>query len=92
LAHFWWGAVFLAPIPFMGVLLMVGPALLPEQRNPNTGRLDVLGAALSLAAVLPVIYGVKLAAEGGGLPWAASAVTLGLVFGGLFVLRQTSRA
>jgi DHA2 family multidrug resistance protein-like MFS transporter len=92
LAHFWWGAVFLAPIPVMGVLLIVGPALLPEHRNPNAGRLDVLSAALSLAAVLPVIYGVKLAAEGGGLPWAASAVTLGLAFGALFVRRQMSLA
>src|SRR5215468_9205000 len=73
LANFWWGAVFLAPIPVMALLLMVGPALLPEHKNPNAGRLDVLSAALSLAAVLPVIYGVKLAAEGGDLPWATSA-------------------
>ncbi len=90
LAHFWWGAVFLAPIPVMGLLLMVGPVLLPEHLNPNAGRLDVLSAALSLAAVLPVIYGVKLAAEGGDLLWAASAVTVGLLFGALFVRRQTS--
>jgi MFS transporter, DHA2 family, multidrug resistance protein len=90
LAHFWWGAVFIAPIPVMGLLLIVGPALLPEHRNPNAGRLDVLSAALTLAAVLPVIYGVKLAAEGGDLPWAASAVVVGLLFGALFVRRQTS--
>lgn len=92
LAHFWWGAVFLAPIPFMGLLLLVGPALLPEHKDPNARQLDLLSAALSLAAVLPVIYGVKLAAEGGELPWAASAVTLGLVFGALFVRRQTTLA
>jgi DHA2 family multidrug resistance protein-like MFS transporter len=90
LAHFWWGAVFLAPIPVMGLLLMVGPALLPEHRNPNAGRIDFLSAVLTLAAVLPVIYGVKLAAEGGDRPWAVSAVTLGLVFGALFGRRQTS--
>jgi DHA2 family multidrug resistance protein-like MFS transporter len=53
----------------MGLLLMVGPVLLPEHLNPNAGRLDVLSAALSLAAVLPVIYGVKFAAEGGDLLW-----------------------
>ena len=51
LAHFWWGAVFLAPIPVMLLLLLLGPVLLPEHKNPNAGRLDVLSAVLSLAAV-----------------------------------------
>jgi MFS transporter, DHA2 family, multidrug resistance protein len=92
LAHFWWGAVFLAPIPVMVLLLIVGPVLLPEHKNPNAGRLDVLSAALSLAAVLPVIYGIKLAAEGGDTSRAASAIILGLVFGVLFVRRQRSLA
>jgi DHA2 family multidrug resistance protein-like MFS transporter len=92
LAHFWWGAVFLAPIPVMVLLLFLGPVLLPEHKNPNAGRLDVLSAALSLAAVLPVIYGIKLAAEGGDISRAASAIILGLVFGVLFVRRQRSLA
>jgi MFS transporter, DHA2 family, multidrug resistance protein len=92
LAHFWWGAVFLAPIPVMGLLLIVGPMLLPEHKNPNAGRLDVLSAVLSLACVLPVIYGIKLAAEGGDLQWAAVAITLGLVIGALFVRRQITLA
>ena len=92
LAHFWWGAVFLAPIPVMVLLLIVGPVLLPEHKNPNAGRLDVLSAALSLAAVLPVIYGIKLAAEGGDISRAVSAIILGLVFGVLFVRRQRSLA
>jgi MFS transporter, DHA2 family, multidrug resistance protein len=92
LAHFWWGAVFLAPIPVMLLLLLLGPVLLPEHKNPNAGRLDVLSAVLSLAAVLPVIYGIKLAAEGGSPSRAASAVIVGLVFGALFVKRQASLA
>lgn len=88
LAHFWWGAVFLAPIPVMALLLTVGPLLLPEHKNPNAGRLDVLSAVLSLACVLPVIYGIKLAAEGGDPHWAAVAIVAGLVVGALFVRRQ----
>jgi MFS transporter, DHA2 family, multidrug resistance protein len=88
LAHFWWGAVFLAPIPVMGLLLILGPLLLPEHRDPNAGRLDVLSAALSLVCILPIIYGIKLAAEGGDLRWTAAAIALGLVFGALFVRRQ----
>jgi len=92
LAHFWWGAVFLAPIPITVLLLLVGPVLLPEHKNPKAGRLDILSAALSLAAVLPVIYGIKLAAEGGELRWVALAVSLGLAFGLLFVRRQARLA
>jgi DHA2 family multidrug resistance protein-like MFS transporter len=92
LAHFWWGAVFLAPIPVMVLLLLVGPILLPEHKNPSAGRLDVMSAAMSLAAVLPVIYGIKLAAEGGSLSRAATAIIVGLVFGALFVRRQASLA
>src|SRR5258707_1490931 len=57
LEHFWWGAVFLVPVPVMGLLLLLGPRLLPEFRDPNAGRLDFASAELSLAAVLAIIYG-----------------------------------
>jgi DHA2 family multidrug resistance protein-like MFS transporter len=90
LAHFWWGAVFLAPIPVMGLLLIVGPALLPEHKSPSAGRLDITSAVLSLAAILPVIYGIKLAAASGSLAWTATAIAMGVLFGTAFVRRQRS--
>ncbi|MER9756321.1 MFS transporter [Mesorhizobium sp. M0166] len=90
LSHFWWGAVFLVPLPITALLLIVGPVLLPEHRTPNAGRLDILSAALSLAAVLPIVFGIKLVAEGGSVVWAASAVALGLLFGVVFARRQMS--
>jgi DHA2 family multidrug resistance protein-like MFS transporter len=62
--------------------------LLPEHKNRNAGRLDLLSAILSLASVLPVIFGIKVAAEGGSLLSALLAVLLGIVFGVLFVRRQ----
>ena len=65
LEHFWWGSVFLVNVPVMLLLLAVGPRLLPEYRDPNPGRLDPISAALSLVAVLAVIYGIKRIAEGG---------------------------
>lgn len=55
--HFWWGSVFLLGVPVMAGLLVGGPALLPEFRAPNPGRLDLASVALSTAAILPVIYG-----------------------------------
>ncbi len=88
LAHFWWGAVFLVAVPLMALLLIVGPLLLPEHRDPAGGSIDLVSAGLSMATVLPVIYGIKLAAESGNSRWAISAIGLGLAFGLLFVRRQ----
>src|SRR5262249_17274675 len=68
LEYFWWGAVFLIGVPVMALLLIVGPALLPEYRDPSAARPDWLSAGLSLAAVLAVIYGLKQIAQN-GLSW-----------------------
>src|SRR5687767_6645513 len=59
LEYFWWGSVFLIGVPVMVLLLAVGPVLLPEFRDPEAGRPDLLSAALSLSAVLAVIFGLK---------------------------------
>ena len=45
LERFWWGSVFLPALPVMGLLLVVGPRLLPEYRDPEAGRLDLISAA-----------------------------------------------
>ena len=88
LERFWWGSVFLLAVPVMTVLLVLGPPLLPEYRDPSAGRLDLRSAALSLAAVLLVIWGLKqLAQDGLGLPPALS-ILAGLAVGMVFVRRQ----
>ncbi|HME91516.1 MAG TPA: MFS transporter, partial [Myxococcaceae bacterium] len=62
--------------------------LLPEFRDPQAGRLDVISAALSLAGVLSVIFGLKRMAEH-GLAWPPALFILaGLAVGILFVRRQ----
>jgi MFS transporter, DHA2 family, multidrug resistance protein len=71
LEHFWWGSVFLLGVPVMVVLLVVGPFLLPEYRDPQAGRVDVISAALSMVAVLPAIYGLKQIARD-GLGWSSA--------------------
>ncbi|WP_086783716.1 MFS transporter [Crossiella equi] len=89
LEHFWWGSVFLVNVPVMVLLLLVGPFLLPESRDPSPGRFDLLSAVLSLATVLPTVYGMKkLVAEGGDTPLPAAAIVVGLGFGWVFVRRQ----
>jgi DHA2 family multidrug resistance protein-like MFS transporter len=49
----------------MVLLLVLGPMLLPEYRDPDAGRLDLASALLSLAAALSFVYGLKRAAEAG---------------------------
>ena len=88
LEYFWWGSVFLLALPVMALLLAAGPALLPEYRDPNAGRLDLLSAGLSLASVLLVIFGVKRVAEDGLGAVPALAIVAGLVAGAVFLARQ----
>jgi DHA2 family multidrug resistance protein-like MFS transporter len=88
LEYFWWGSVFLLAVPVMILLLATAPFLLPEYRDPQCGRLDILSAGLSLVAVLSVIWGLKTTAEGGNFGAAAVAVVAGLLVGWLFVRRQ----
>lgn len=88
LSHFWWGSVFLLGVPAMVLLLVLGPVLLPEYRNPSAGRLDLPSVALSLAAILPFIYGLKELARHGWQPLPAAAIVAGVVFALRFARRQ----
>ncbi|MFI6480058.1 MFS transporter [Nonomuraea sp. NPDC050663] len=90
LEHFWWGSAFLLGVPFMVVLLILGPVLLPEYRAPGAGRLDLVSVLLSLAAILPVVYGLKSLARQGWEPLPAAALLAGAVIGVVFVRRQLS--
>ncbi|MGP3949270.1 MFS transporter [Streptomyces sp. 7N604] len=88
LERFWWGSAFLLGVPVMMLLLLLGPVLLPEYRAPEAGRLDLVSVLLSLAAVLPGVYGIKQLAEH-GVDWSAGAAFLvGLALGVVFVRRQ----
>jgi DHA2 family multidrug resistance protein-like MFS transporter len=88
LEHFWWGSAFLVGVPVMALLLAVGPALLPEFRDPRAGGLDWLSAGLSMATVLAVIYGIKqVAVEATILHWALPMMA-GAATGVAFLRRQ----
>ena len=88
LQYFWWGSVFLLSVPAMALLLIVGPILLPEYRDPNAARPDLVSAALSLAAVLGMIYGLKRTAQDGPSIAATTFMIVGVVIGIVFVRRQ----
>ncbi|MFE0189567.1 MFS transporter [Streptomyces sp. NPDC058989] len=88
LEHFWWGSVFLINAPAMVLLLVCGPLLLPEFKNPAAGRFDLPGSLLSLLAMLPAVYGVKEIARDGFAALPAAAVVFGLLAAAAFVHRQ----
>jgi len=88
LEQFWWGSVFLIALPVMALLLVLGPIVLPEYKDPDAGRLDLASAALSLVAVLGVIFGLKQVAQDGFGPLPFATVAIGLASGVLFVRRQ----
>ncbi|MFH9552390.1 MFS transporter [Streptomyces sp. NPDC017435] len=86
--YFWWGSVFLVNLPAMVLLLVLAPILLPESKDPAPGRFDWLSVPLSMAAVLPVVYGLKeIPSEGWNVRYVVS-ISAGLLFAALFVHRQ----
>jgi len=91
LEHFWWGSVFLINVPAMVLLLVLVPMLVPEYKDPNPGRFDLLSVPLSMGAVLPVVYGVKESAAHGLDTRRGLIILAGLLVGLLFVHRQRVR-
>jgi DHA2 family multidrug resistance protein-like MFS transporter len=89
---FWWGSVFLLALPVMGLLLALGPRVLPEFRDPDARRLDLLSAVMSLAALLATMFALKETAQDGFGPLPAASFLAGLAIGALFVRRQLTLA
>ena len=88
LQFFWWGAVFLINVPIMVALLILGPRVLPEYKDPDAGRADLPSVISSLVAILALIFAVKIVAQDGLSLSAAVSAASGLVVGAWFVRRQ----
>jgi len=88
LEFFWWGSVFLLAVPVMALLLLVGPSLLPEYRDPAAGRIDLVSVGQSLVAVLSMVYALKQIAEHGPALASAGMLVGGVVLAAVFVRRQ----
>ena len=85
LEYFWWGSVLLINVPIVVVAIVAGWILIPESKDPDAGHLDFLGAALSMAAISVLLYGIIEAPSHGWLDPLVltsfvSAIVLGLAF------------
>ncbi|MEV6400316.1 MFS transporter [Streptomyces sp. NPDC051907] len=87
LDHFWWGAIFLINIPVAAIGLFAVAALVPESKNPQGDRPDLLGALLSTVGMTAVVYAIISGPDHG---WASAQVlasgTVGIGVLGGFVL------
>ena len=93
LQHFSWESVFWVNVPAAGLTLAAGAVLMPESRNPDPQPLDLLGALLSAAAIVSLVWGFIVGPEHG---WT-SAETMEFVAGsaalfGAFVLHERGAA
>jgi EmrB/QacA subfamily drug resistance transporter len=77
--HFDWSAVFLVNLPIVLVVLaaMAIPGVVPESRDAEAGRLDLLGAGLSISGLSALVWTIIEAPDRG---W-----TSGVIFGGFAV-------
>lgn len=93
LEHFWWGSVFLINVPLMGLAFMLGVWLLPESRDPDPPRWDVVGAFLSVSGLLALVYGIQQVSEDGltATVMAAGLGGIALLFVLVVWLRRTDQ-
>ncbi|WP_016932194.1 MFS transporter [Rhodococcus sp. R1101] len=91
LEHAWWGSVFLLAVPVLIPLLVLAPIFVPESKDPNPGRIDVVSIALSLLALAPIVFAIKKVADSGLGAVAVVAAVVGVVALVAFVRRQLRR-
>ncbi|MEV5431038.1 MFS transporter [Streptomyces sp. NPDC052701] len=83
LEHFWWGSVFLVNVPIVLLALVLMLWLVPDSRDPRPGRLDPVGAVLSVVGLVLLVHGVI---KGGELADFTDATVLSTIGAGLAVL------
>ena len=90
LQAFWWGSVFLLAVPVMLITVALGPALLPESRDPEPVRVDLLSVTLSVAFLIALVYATKELATEGPTPVVLGILAAGLLCSTAFIYRQRS--
>jgi len=86
LDHFDWTSVFLVNVPIVIAALIAGKLLIPESKDPQSPRIDVVGAVLSIVALTSVVWGLIEASDRGWTdPTILGAFVLGAAVLGVFL-------
>jgi EmrB/QacA subfamily drug resistance transporter len=85
LEYFDWRSVFMVNVPITAIAFAIGMRLVPESRDPEPGAFDLVGAALSVAALLALVFPIIEAPDWGWtdtrvLGCFAAAAVLGVAF------------
>jgi EmrB/QacA subfamily drug resistance transporter len=65
LEHFYWGSIFLVNLPIVAVALGAGALIMPTSKDPTAPKLDVVGAGLSIAGLVSLVYALIEAPQEG---------------------------
>jgi EmrB/QacA subfamily drug resistance transporter len=84
LENFWWGSIFLINVFVVVVALIAGFFLVPESKDPDATPLDPVGAILSIAGLVTLVYAIIEAPSRG---WTDGLVLT--MFGAAIVLLGT---
>ena len=87
LSHLWWGAIFLVNLPIVGMTLLATARVVPDSKNPQARGLDLVGSALSVLALVALLWAIIEAPSRG---WASTNVLvsfgLALAVGAVFIV------
>ena len=71
LGHAWFGSVFLINSPVILLALVAGHFLVPTSKDPAQGKLDPVGAVLSIIGISSLVYGLIQAPDRG---WTSPSI------------------
>lgn len=78
LRQFWWGSVFLVNIPLVAITMVIVAVYVPSSKDPQSRKLDPVGALLSMAASVALVFTIV---EGPTRGWGSGATLLNAVVG-----------
>ncbi len=86
-----WGSVFLINVPIIAVGLVAIWRVVPETRNPQGRRLDLVGLVVSVVGLTSLLYGIIHASETRNWldPWVLGPIVAGIVIIATFIWMET---
>jgi EmrB/QacA subfamily drug resistance transporter len=78
LDNFAWSSIFLANLPIVAIGALGVIALVPESRDSHPDKADPIGAVLSIAGLVLLVYGIVEAPDAG---WGSGQTLVRLAFG-----------